>query len=196
MEPTTLLICKSVPPTIDKKRQRRFEIFYSVFLCLHKEINASRFSGPEPLRTIFHRRAVDLSFVLKPRFFNAFSSAFFSALNFFQCILQCIFQWKNVLPSNWISSVQKWRDGKCGKKSSHFFGYGAKTFWHFSSVLLARFPGNHPRELVALWSLLGLLALWTLNEWHLQTHSKKHDFHAKSARHKGTQAFPWFLPNE
>ena len=46
MEPTTL-ICKSIPPTIDKKRQRRFEIFYSVFLCLHKEINASRFSGPE-----------------------------------------------------------------------------------------------------------------------------------------------------
>ena len=38
---------KVFPPAIDKKRQRRFEIFYSVFLCLHKEINASRFSGPE-----------------------------------------------------------------------------------------------------------------------------------------------------
>ena len=98
---------KCSPDDRQKKRQRRFEIFYSVFLCLHKEINASRFSGPEPLRTIFRRRALDLSFVLKPRFFNAFFSAFFSALNFFQCIFQCIFQWKNVLPSNWISSVQK-----------------------------------------------------------------------------------------
>ena len=48
-----------------------------------------------------------------------------------------------------------------------------KENWHLSSVLLARFPGNHPGQLVFCWSFLCFLALWNLSEWHLQTHSKK-----------------------
>ena len=72
MEPTNL---QNGSPDDRQKKTRRFEFFYSVFLCLHKEINASRFSGPEQFRTFFRRRAVDFSFVLNDaRFFDVESA--------------------------------------------------------------------------------------------------------------------------